>query len=59
MSPTQKAEIVLRCNTIEQAQVVVDAMAKQCNGKPSVPTYEFLVAICAMRPDAFVLEVKD
>jgi len=59
MSPDQKAEIVLRCNTIEQAQVVVDVLAKQNNGKPSIPTYEFIVAICAMRPDAFVLEVKD
>ena len=59
MNPKQKAEIVLRCNTLEQVQVVVEALAKQNNGKPSLPTYEFLMAICAARPDAFVLEVKE
>lgn len=59
MNAQDKAEIVLRCNTLEQAQVVVDVLAKQDGGKVSLPTFEFLVAICAMRPDAFVLEVKD
>jgi hypothetical protein len=59
MTMQEKAAIVLRCNAIADAQAIVEAMVIQCGGQPDVPTFEFITAICALRPDAFSLEIKD
>lgn len=59
MNASKIAEVMLRCNDVALVQDVIAAKVQQSNGKPDLPTFELLVELAAMRPDAFALEVKE